>query len=1023
MVLAPGAWQKTMQPLGKVSPDASHDDLFIERYARLLKWSLRFTDNNRELAEDLVHDAFIQFTFTHPDLQGIHDLDNYLYGMLRNLHLSQVRRATRSRLQPLSIVEYESVETGLRAIDPRDQIQVQEELRRACHYACARKETAKIASVLILRFFHGYYPSEIVQIMRSSHQAVRESLRIARTEAKLYIDNPKALGLIGFTEKAANVESFPATFARSTTDFLGELRRMIFQSRRGECTEGARLAELYLPTKTEAIDCHTLAHLVSCQICLDEVNRVLNLPLLSERYPTDTIGQDKRKKGGPGGGSTGGEGPGQVKSKYQRWKRDFFEHDPQELCVSVNGYLEGTQKISSALSELTLNIKGEEPVNFVEIFSEQNVRLLLLNINELPPNGSDEQTTRVELSVNRTLDLVLRFRSPWPTLHVTYYDPTYIEPGSLNLDQEDRETAATAIALPGADRAKPKLNYSTLLERSHSPLLKLWRSVADWHFWLRPATVTAVVTLCLLATLLVVYRKGLPPPISAGVLLEKAVLSEEAAAATTDQVLHRSINLEERSAGGEILARRRIEVWQSAEKGITARRLYDERGALIAGDWRRADGVQTLYHHGKRPELRTKADKRTSAPVTFVSVWLLDPTAKGFVSLIGGSQNAQALETANTYVVSYGNVNVNSPGLIRASLVLGRADLHAVEQALVIRQGNEVREYRFTETSFERRRSDSVAPAVFEPDAELVSLETRNPSGTTSGFVPPSAIASAPPMLATAALEVDVVEALNNANAFTGEPIEVSRSADGRITVAGLVETDQRKRDLLAALANFKNNPAVQVKIETVAEAQARTKPGAGKPGQTSVGEVQKFEVTEGQSPAYTELRKRFSEAEARWFADSVLSRIQSARSHARAMKQISQRFSQSDLQSLTPAERTRWLALIRSHAESFVRETESVRRDLQQFFPEAAGAVPGLSSPPGLRRGADASSAGWSADTDLQARIRELFDASGTIERGLNQSFALTAGANNASPVKSSAFWRQFADAVGIAKSLAAAR
>src|SRR6266540_1436560 len=159
-----------MQQLGKVSPDASHDDLFIERYARLFKWSLRLTDNNRELAEDLVHDAFIQFTFTHPDLQGIHDLDSYLYGMLRNLHLSQVRRATRNRLQPLSVVEYESVETGLRAIDPRDQIQVQEELRRACHYACVRKENAKIASVLILRFFHGYYPSEIVQIMLSSGQ-------------------------------------------------------------------------------------------------------------------------------------------------------------------------------------------------------------------------------------------------------------------------------------------------------------------------------------------------------------------------------------------------------------------------------------------------------------------------------------------------------------------------------------------------------------------------------------------------------------------------------------------------------------------------------------------------------------------------------------------------------------------------------------------------------------------------------------------------------------------------------------
>src|SRR5437016_10988348 len=176
-----------MLSLNKPSPNASHDDLFIERYERLLSWSIKLTDNNRELAEDLVQDAFVQFTFTRPDLGSIQNLDAYLYGMLRNLHLSQVRRATRSRLQPLSIVEYESVEAGLKSIDPRDQIQVQEELRRACHYACVRKESAKIASVLILRFFHGYYPSEIVQIMRSSRQAVRDSLRIARAETKLYV--------------------------------------------------------------------------------------------------------------------------------------------------------------------------------------------------------------------------------------------------------------------------------------------------------------------------------------------------------------------------------------------------------------------------------------------------------------------------------------------------------------------------------------------------------------------------------------------------------------------------------------------------------------------------------------------------------------------------------------------------------------------------------------------------------------------------------------------------------------------
>src|SRR6266487_941111 len=122
------------------------EDLFIERYDRLLVWALHLTRNDREKAEDLLHDAFIQFTFTHPDVQAIQNLDSYLYAILRNIHVSQVRRAGQRHLQQLSIVEYDSAVSGLRAIDPRDQIQIQDELRRVCQYACMRKETAMAAS-------------------------------------------------------------------------------------------------------------------------------------------------------------------------------------------------------------------------------------------------------------------------------------------------------------------------------------------------------------------------------------------------------------------------------------------------------------------------------------------------------------------------------------------------------------------------------------------------------------------------------------------------------------------------------------------------------------------------------------------------------------------------------------------------------------------------------------------------------------------------------------------------------------
>src|SRR5204862_7705267 len=107
-----------------------------------------------------------------------------------------------------------------------------------------------------------------------------------------------------------------------------------------------------------------------------------------------------------------------------------------------------------------------------------------------------------------------------------------------------------------------------------------------------------LIAIVAIAAILFSLRRTAPTPtptISAGEVLHKSALLEEAIAARKDQVIHRSINFEARKPGpasgpskaGELIAIRRIEIWQSGDKGITARRLYDEKNALVAGDWRR----------------------------------------------------------------------------------------------------------------------------------------------------------------------------------------------------------------------------------------------------------------------------------------------------------------------------------------------------------------------------------------------------------------------------------------------------
>src|SRR5712692_9205871 len=95
----------------------SAEDLFLEHYDRLIGWALQIAHGDRELAEDLVHDAYIQFTLARPDLNSIQNLDGYLYGMLRVLHRTGLRKAARRQLRQLSIVEFDSEELGLRTVE------------------------------------------------------------------------------------------------------------------------------------------------------------------------------------------------------------------------------------------------------------------------------------------------------------------------------------------------------------------------------------------------------------------------------------------------------------------------------------------------------------------------------------------------------------------------------------------------------------------------------------------------------------------------------------------------------------------------------------------------------------------------------------------------------------------------------------------------------------------------------------------------------------------------------------------
>lgn len=994
----------------------AHEDVFLRRYGRLLAWALQLTNNNRAQAEDLLHDAFIQFTVARPDLDAVANLDGYLYGTLRHLHLSQVRKAARGRLRQLSVVEYESAERGLRSVDPRDLIQTQDELRRVCRYVCARKETARAASVLLLRFFHGYYPSEIAQVLLTTPEAVKVRLRAARREARAYLEDPKGLGLIG---GGPPPDEAPAGFARAQEDFLGELRETVFKSCSGSCLSARRIKDVYSSAGREPVETKDLAHVVSCPVCLDTVNGVLDLPLLSDRYPTDSAGKAPRSGKGPGGGGPGGTaGGGAVPKGLRREAREVFEHEPRELYVAVNGYMQGSQRINSGLSEQTLDIDLAEPIAFVEIFSEQQVRLLMMNVGRQPPEGPGEQSTRIELSENRSLSVLLRFGSPWPTLHVSYHDPTFKEDAEAEQPEADAPRLATtpATAGPAQERSGNSVTHQRLLLALARRLL---RRFPDRGFWLRPATVTAVFAAVLVAALLFLRLNSSPVHTagSAAALLRQSSAAEESAGARADQVLHRTVTLEERSADGLLIARRRVEVWQSAGRGITARRLYDERGQLVAGDWQRADGVETLYGHGLRPRVRLAPEAGGSKPaISFDDAWRLSPSAKEFAALVGDVEGARVEEQPGRYVITYAKAaGGNGPGLSKAVLVLSRADLHPVEQTLVIRDEGEAREFRYVEAGFERRAPSTVAPEVFEPEPELLG-----PAGRGGRAAEPakegnmgteSRPVAGPRAAASADLEVEALRLLSEAGADLGEQVSVTRAADGVLRVEGIVETPRRKEELLRALAGIRGNPAVQVDVSTVAEAVARRREGGGAPGRVI---AEGAETIADTAPADADLRKYFAargtpeaaaDEEVRRFCNRAVTRSYRVVQRAWALKRLAERFTPEDLRALTPDARGKWLSMIRGHARAIQQENAALRQELQPVFGAPAGEAqeaPAIADDAGLVRAVE--------------RLAELCSANDAVVRS---AFTISPNASRAASVRSPQFWNSLRSVEALAAQI----
>ena len=911
-----------MHLLAPFSKPKSHEDLFLEHYDWLVQWALQLSHGRREEATDLVHDLYVQLVRTRPDVDRADPdrIRGYLYTMLRNLSVSKARRHGRDALSSLLIVDYESVEFGLACIDRSKLILVRSDLARICEYACIRRDSSRSASVLILRFFLGYYPSEIAGILQVTRAAVEKHLQAARQEARVYLERP---GVLRFLGQEITLASLSSSFLPDDPIALfAELRRRIFLGVKGVCLEESTIEERYI-RGSSGINTPELAHVVSCVRCLELTNRVLGLGPLASRFPSDTINRD-----GDGNEPPGPTGRALDSDVFEKRARQSYEHVPMKLQVAVDGEVRAAQRVSSNRNELQVKLEPLARPAFLEVLSEQGIRLAYLQIEDSV--GEPQSYVAIaELSDDRFVELKLNFVSGELVVSAYYYDPLQAE---IRADVESQFLAARSVDIP----ADPSASVSSLrfATRRIGRLIHSWFPSLDSLWPLGLATAAAGL---LLVGLGLGSNKPMPAaPATAAALLAKAQQFEQTKM-SGGAAIHSTFSLETRSQDGKLLASQTVDSWRSLQPHRSALRLLDAKGRIVAAEWKDAKGITTRFPKKVQPSPDTTANAKR--PPDFDEPWraVAEGVASGSLATLRDKLDVRQ-ESDGVDLHFDAADAAQASGLIKADWVLNAGSSQPVRGEMVLSENGGDREYRFRELTYDVVPASAVVDQNFSPDVSLrVSGAALIPSGGETNIA----------HVVIAALKFE-----DQLTCEFGDLLDVSRTADGKVEISGVLQS----REAVAVVKQKAGSLLASGQLSVNLHSRDEMPPAIQK---ASVFPLTSVPVTldRAKIPMDAELRVAFTdtgltgeELEARILKaaqDGISHGAQAQRAAFKLHQLVAADLSSDELRHMSAADRATWLELVNREAKAVKEELVQVNVSL---FPSASNTDKAISfaAPPG---------------------------------------------------------------------------
>jgi RNA polymerase sigma factor (sigma-70 family) len=734
------------------------ESVFAAKYEWLFRWAMHFTQNDRAVAEDLAQDAFVRLIVSWPRIKdNIEQVEPFLYSSLKYAHLMELRRGRRFNFRDLALIEFDDLRLSLKEEKTADPIEVQDDLRRIVAYLCWRKRSAKSASILLLRFFHGYFPEEIVRIALISRNSVDRMLSIAREEVKAYLTDPSRIEVM---RQGQPPELMPRQVAVSPERLADELRTTIFQARTLACLERKHLLQRYQAIASKPIPTELLAHIVNCERCLNAIHSIFDFPSPSQRTSDGMAASSRRSKRGSGPTVSGlqEEIRRTIAGGRERFRK-LYEHHPRGLMISVNGDVLAMRDVNSATSELKVQTGPDKAPTLIDVLSEQGISLLNLYVPSTPPEAPPELRHEIALSDNRKLELVLRFTSEGAVIELHYNEPLFLPVANASSAFEFEEEYEEAAEIIAASSYEPELVPVNVTPRRRS----WWRRVLDRMTSMvlpemNPMLATAMI--CMVAAIVFLFLSFR----ASSVMKPEALLTQ---AATTETASARL------GASGVIVQAVRV---QTRHRKLE-RTLYRD--------------VQGKRRLRERPTSQEDAALRSQLE-TWGIVWN-DPLSAGSFRDWHDHVNVgqDVVKRTGTGLLTL-TTTLEGGTVASESLTVRETDFHPVGRTVELR--NDAGTVEIAELNYSVLPWSSVNPDLFESISDA--------GRALSGNVHPSILPHIP--RGVSAEEMDLAElsarlVLNRLGFDDSGRIEIRRDVDG-VHIQGIVDTETQKSQLRAQL-------------------------------------------------------------------------------------------------------------------------------------------------------------------------------------------------------------------------------